>query len=678
MVNTSLKSNQLVDAIDELSQFLLQWQEPQPAFEFEVGWSSSYDQLLLENFDCGTSSSDEIIDRSLNTGRVILSGRAGSAKTTIIYRLAKKLLKEPNVFPVLINLKRWGAPDYEAWATAPEDNSFRLNVLLRKAHPSTNLAVLEGVDQRILRVLLIDGLNEIRSDVAAQIIRVIDVYIRRAAQSVAIMTDRVVRRSLDEPKRWQLCAVRPISIEEIRKQLLISSDKVAAFDLLRVEQKQMLGTPLFLDQFLKSEKMIGNVVTTQAELHYYFEKQIGLSESEMRAASEASFAMYNSPNPSRTFLIESFTEVAGEATTEKLKASVLRISSNGLAYFYHHLHHDYLAAHHLSQNKALWTQLGFDALTFKAASFDALAFALEEVGSQGESDSFLRALYDWNVYAPAYALSEAKFGGATGVSEDMEFVIYSMLAEKRWDYILATAQKATDALSVFSPQSRARAFLGISSVEELLRYVSTAPALAEPYEDWRRLFTTPSDQMVGEKEIINITSANSIMGWTLANVLKRTPSTDQRQKMLRSWAKENSSNSSVLWRIVHVIGAFPSIENLNFLLGIFDNTRIAWPRYGAVRSIIELAGKSSEPSLRARAFEALMSRVDKLSQTDFLSELQRAIFVRNAPSDWVLNVLPLLNAIAEKQTEEIDRDKWVRAAYQLRKHYSTAGVVQVV
>jgi hypothetical protein len=602
-----------------------------------------------------------------------LSGRAGSAKSTIIHRLAKKLVDISEAFPVLINLRRWTAPDYDAWRSAPEDRSFKLNVLLSKAIPSINLAILDGMDEQILRVLLFDGLNEIRSDVAQEVIECVDDYIRRAAQSVAILTDRVVRRSFKDPERWQLSALKPISEDEIRKHLLEPSDR-DAFESLPAEQRQMLGTPLFLDQFLKSKKRAG-AATSDTEMRFYFEQQIGLNPDEISAASKASFAIYDSATPTRTFPIEEFNKIAGSQVTEKLKASALRVNQDGLAFFYHHLHHDYLAARHLANVPELWTQHGFDALTFKAASFDALAFALEEVALTGNADQFLQQLYDWNVYAPAYALSEAKYSGNVVASSAMETVICSMLAEKRWDFILATAQRATDALSVFPQYSKARDVLNLASMADLLEYVAAVPLDEPKYQEWKRVFVTPPEASVPDKDIMEITSPNSILGWTLANVLRRTRTTEQMQRKLRALAKETTTNSSVQWRIVHVAGAFATEDNLRFLLTVLDNKQASWARYVALRSIIELAGRSSDVGLRAKAIRSLVSRVEDLGRADFVNEIQRAVFIRVAPSDWADSVLPLLAKIAGRQLQEQDLNNWLRVTQEFKKKYSPAMAI---
>lgn len=669
MADALIRIDQLASLLSQVTRLLTEWKEPAPPFRFEIGWSSNYDNLLLEHFDLGVTSSEDILAKALQTGRVLMVGRAGAAKTTVVYRLVKELLRDPRVLPVILNLKSWKAPYYKDWSETQEDFTFRLSFLLeRVSTPQINLAVLDSIDPTVLRVLIVDGLNEITPGVAQEIITVIDEYVRRATQSVAIITDRVVRRSFGDAERWQLCALKPLTDAEIHDQLRGDLTKLSAFEASPADQRQLFRTPLFLDMYLHSDRAGGGLLTTEAEMRYYFERQIGLTEAEIINAGRAAFEIYKS-NRARTFPLADLSGRVDPEVTAKLTASSIKTEANGDAYFIHHLHHDYLAACYFASDPSLWTQEGFDALTFKAASFDSLALVLEQLKESERADLFIEALYDWNVYAPAYALAEASYGGPVAVTGDMQSVVYAMLSEKRWDFMLQTAERASDALSLFPGESLARRFLEFASLEDLVAFVAQLEFRSDKYIEWRRIFCLPSGQAVPIEVVKKITASDSIIGWTLANVLKRTSTTADLQSRLREWAKEYAGNSTVLWRIAHVLGAYPSEENFGLLLNLLDKHPVLWPRYGALRSLIEIAGKSPSPRLRLRVFESLAARVKKLP-AELLGELRRALFIRNAPQGWLTAAYPLLNAIYLEQREEEDRKQWMRTFQQLERAYS--------
>src|SRR5207245_9844737 len=137
-------------------------------------------------------------------------------------------------------------------------------------------------------------LNEIHPTVAQEIISVADEYVRRAAQSVVIVTDRLERRSFSDPNRWRLCVLKPLSDEEIRTHLAAQPPKLEAFNRAQPSQQQLFRTPLFLNQLLNSRRPIGTLLTSEAELADFFENRVGLTQSEIAVASKAAFMLYES------------------------------------------------------------------------------------------------------------------------------------------------------------------------------------------------------------------------------------------------------------------------------------------------------------------------------------------------------------------------------------------------
>jgi hypothetical protein len=107
------------------------------------------------------------------------------------------------------------------------------------------------------------------------------------------------------------------------------------------------------------------------------------------------------------------------------------------------------------------------------------------------------------------------------------------------------------------------------------------------------------------------------------------------------------------------LGAFPSENNAETLLSVLRDLDHS-VRYGAVRSLIELASRASD-ELRLRIFRALIE--DRAQLVEFSSvrdEIGRSVLiweVRN-PRGWSDLCLKLM--IAVQPTAQSDRDKWNR------------------
>src|SRR5689334_6454319 len=106
------------------------FRDPKPAFTFSIGWARDYDRLFLSDF-AETTGAEALLRRALLTGRVFLCSRGGGGKTVILRRLARHALQE-KVVPILLDLKKWTAPDYELWSACGETLVPRMNFLLQQ------------------------------------------------------------------------------------------------------------------------------------------------------------------------------------------------------------------------------------------------------------------------------------------------------------------------------------------------------------------------------------------------------------------------------------------------------------------------------------------------------------------------------------------------------------------
>jgi hypothetical protein len=251
----------------------------------------------------------------------------------------------------------------------------------------------------------------------------------------------------------------------------------------------------------------------------------------------------------------------------------------------------------------------------------------------------------------------------------MQTVLSAMVAEKLWDFVLPTRQFAKDALSVFPAASVARRLLELSSLADLISAVRGQTFDGQRFQTWQQIFSLGADEEVPNDLFKEISSDDSIIGWTLANVLKRTQVNETKQERLRSIAERNIQSVPICWRIVHVLGRWPTRQNIAFLLNFLDGHSEFWVRYGSLRSLIELAGRSEDSALLSKVFSALECRAPQLIDKRMAGELRRALFVSDAPRTWPEAATGLIRALYGAEKDEEQRTNWLRVEQQIIKDY---------
>jgi hypothetical protein len=288
------------------------------------------------------------------------------------------------------------------------------------------------------------------------------------------------------------------------------------------------------------------------------------------------------------------------------------------------------------------------------------------------TDRFIRQVYDWNPYGSAYAIAGMGQDGLTRVRSSTVLTLLAMIAERKWDPITATADRARDALSVF-PTGIAGKLLRTEDLREVIELVRSAGFDDEDFRSWAQVFTSSPSQPISEADIVQLSDERSIIAWTFSNVLKRTGVhlSEHQLRAIRGLATH--SNSTVRWRAVHVLGAFPSTHNARLLVEVFDRDSHQWVKYGAIRSLMELAARA-ESRDREWVFERLSQRATALLKDEnqsILNELVRAAFIskRLTPKDWGRHIRQLFAQFHAESEEAEERDRWVRLAYRARGEY---------
>jgi hypothetical protein len=626
------------------------------AFRYRIGWAKDYSSLFLSQWEEVTGVA-EALNRVRQTGRLLLLGKGGSGKTTVANRLKEDAVQS-RIAVTLVNLKHWSPSIQAAWDATGDDILARAELLLGElGDPPQSLSQIDSIEARKPKLIIVDGLNEVRGSIAEQIVSVADRVASSFINLSVILTDRLTRRN-SVRERWQLALVLALedSAVELAFQQTIGLEKWAN---ATAGQRHLLQSPFFLNKTIED----GQLTASSAEaIQSYLLRHAALDDNKLSAASRGAYAMYVQLGSSRTFPFAAFEAGAGKPTTDELLRAGVLVREGEVAHFEHHLFHDYLAARHVASNSDIWNYDSLNAISFGASSFDAVAFVLEQLETV-RADHFVRQVYDWNPYAAAYAISETS--GAQ-ISHEMAFIISAMLAERLDDIFAPTAQRSADALSVLGTEE-AKSFIQFSA-DDRLRSVAEYKSEQPWFVDWQKLYVHPRGSAAHADELALLGSVDSILGWTAANVLRRLSVTEPQLVEIRQMARAATSHAQ-RWRCVHVLGTFPSEENLSLLLDRLDSDENEWVMYGSLRSLMEIAARSI--ALRPSVFRALGERTHLLETRPRLrDEFTRAVFASHieGKDTWLMGVGKIIRELAVRTSDSREFDKWLRLGDDLITH----------
>ncbi|MBA2950354.1 hypothetical protein [Streptomyces himalayensis] len=606
-----------------------------PPFKYPIIVGRDFDDILSGKGQIFTLR--EFIRLAHSKGRVLLQARGGAGKSVTLSKIAKSAASAG------IRVSEVSVLSALAQAGARHESNSALGIADSLMETATSAS---GSSKESL--ILIDGLNEVSSDMAPAVLDAVDELALRDLQLGAIVTDRLVRRDLSG--RWGLATLGPVP-ERVQRKLLGERYDSALHELSSI--------PYYLDRLHSSNLETKSI---RSDFHRGFFLGHSISHDELEVLCEAAFSQYETTS-SRELLVDKFIDDIGKEIWNKLVRDQIIVEDGSAPRFSHHLLHDYLAASYLAKHPELWARKGFDIVTFRAASFDVLAMVLEQCPSQ--ADDLLLKVYDWNLYAAAYLLAEDRMG-ARQVSEDLEVAILSLLAEKRFDRIIATSTQVSDALRVH-PSELAHLLLRAPGVDAITDFVAQRQFL-DFLQAWQRTFIRKRNDPSGPADIDTLQSEDPLLGWTTAAVIRRSRVSDEHLQKIRKLLGL-SHPQPVRWRAAHTLGAFPATEVVDDLVSCFLREKDLWVNYGVVRSLIEVAAAGST-DLRERIFER-MSNVDfvsEINQQEALKrEVERALVIRTPPEDWPEFAGLLIEQLWALSESVEAQDRWRRVARRLRR-----------
>lgn len=597
--------------------------------------SFDYDLLVCRDFDAvlrgdGEHSSPEaLVSQAFDAGRVLIQAKGGSGKTTILDSLASAAAGSGADVSRL---------DALVWADSIEREAANHAVaqrLLGISSPPVSEVELRK-SQRLL--LLVDGLNEIAPYLGARLLDEVDQLAAQFPSLAIILTDRLHRRRITD-KLWILATLSPVSKERIRELL---GDEAAQ------KSDSSLRLPYYLNLALKGDR------GSRSEQHRtYLLEHGGVESIWLGILAAAAYAQYEA-NGDRGVDLPNLSSAVGQTAIDSLVEAGTLVTEPTCR-FAHHLVHDYLAATHAAVHPKLWDPDGFDVLTFKANSMDALAMVLEQ--APDDADLLVQRVYDWNFYGAASLIGEDRESGSH-VSPAMELAVVTMLGERRFDRFASTADRVSDALQVIDSEV-AREMLEAESkaaIVEFVRHNGFRYAGPKWLDDWIKLYTRPASEPSTTADVKVVASSDSVLGWTMSNVLRRSQLNRDVAAGLATLARESES-IAVRWRSVHALGVDPSGDTVVALFRALDHDDSTWVRYGAIRSLVEIALSQSE--LRELVLRGLADRVPALqASSQLMKELERVLQPTSPPSGWEDDTALLVETLWAESSSVEEQDRW--------------------
>ena len=631
--------------------------QPAPSFVFTVSLADTYRDLRAGRFTSQNKQPNSLLPSEARRATV-LHGGGGTGKTRIFHTLARQLLEQGRL-PVLIDLKLWLAKEPTG---EPQENEVA-DILKQCGTPRFQPGLLEELTHGYRDwVVMLDGLNEVPKHAREALIRSFRSILNESERSYLLIADRY--GASDYLESFVHACVDALDENFVRQIFNKRFAPELTFEQLEPSVKDILKIPFFLDLKLRKMTELGMADTKSTMMEEFFLKQLRIGEADIDKIAEATLAICEEYQ-SQTFDASRFSTEVGEELYKLLcEASVL--SRDGTS-FEHHLWRDYLCARYLAKNQNECKEKAFDAATFTSESLEPLTLVVEQLQDAEMADEFLRRVYDWNFYATIDCIREAGESSRVLPSNSIRAAILAAIAEKRFDRVSRTSMRAEARLQEHR-YPLALPFVQADTLDKLIEHVRSLEFEEPWFGRWKHLFARSEEQGIMEEEINLLTEADSIVGWTAANVARRSRlnKADQRQvRTIYSTSTGNPEAGSVRWRAVHVLGAYPSSENVSVLISALEKDDYHWVQYGAARALVEIAASCSQ-KLRGDVLKQLVDAVEQIWYQDvrrgrlISKEIGRTVFIKGARPMWKESVKPFLHRLRDLETDVSERGDWTQ------------------
>jgi hypothetical protein len=621
---------------------------------------------------------------------VLLHAPGGSGKSSF---LAQLLLSAPAVglVPFFIDFSKGEKGGASNTADPKQQLADWFNRTESWGDPAKLLALADDPPEQYKALLVIDGVNQL-SLRWNEVLATAQTLSRGAlAGATVVIADRMTDRG-SAMREFTHAVIPPLPATAYRRAL---SQPLQQLTKDR-SWWTILASPLFLDLLLltvsKTSRGKKPIPSRFKVLNRYFRETCNLGDSEIKLLSDFAFEMYKMHKqtaiPSKDLHL--FYERNGSELREKIESKELvrQLGDDGVE-FKHQILHDWLAALKLassveSEDEILLRAPAFSIVSLDGASIDPIELGLEALQYPAdllqqrdrplETREMLAAVFDWNYWITFQCVASFDRRGESPLPGWVRHAIYAHNLEKQFDPFFHTALFAEQLKSQIPAEisyARATSRTGITSqIEAILRGLDETDTEKEYRDRWLDIYLRSTPFTRADLESL---WEDPFLSWTAANVIRRFDiSREITDELVRLYQVSKKTSDSAprpamfRWRIVHALGKADAVACKQLLAIAFDAFENMDVRYGAIRSLFELAATGREKTDLPKILGEVHSRCAGLFLPKSVSQLRRVrrelrrMCALNEPhvtgrdtliQDWLTVGLPLYIKILQRGAE---------------------------
>lgn len=588
---------------------------------------------------------DSLVELAMSRGRILIQAPPGAGKTMTLLRvkshtLAPEVTKAMRMAYVPLRALAGQLFPYNMEDEGSLNEGEITDLIFSCASPRE--IVPEALRDGSPTLILVDGLDEISDALANRVLMTLGRLSVRLPNVAVIATDRVARRGIDESD-WMLIGLPSAAGGEAHEARRSFSGGVAEQPLLR----EVLSK-------------VGGGRPKVHEVYAAYLDRIGFGLDDLSLITESVSDGFARGKPGRIDL-QNLEERGRSDLIQRLLSSGLIIGGDRFANIADRSIAEYLVARVLARGE--WTPERLSYLANDGRSIDVLTMACEQLPEK-DQDRFVRSVHDWNFYVCIEFLAIGRRNGAV-YSEAMEVALLCMFADRRSDLVRASRDEA-EAILLFYPWELAASIRRATSHSELGEMVKKLNVRNDWFQIWVELFSAPAGRERFDRITSQMTSETGIVGWAAANAAR--VDTDWPSAFRQNIASLLRHKHPVIrWRAAHTLGCQTDRGTAELLLTSFAQDGDEDVKYGALRSLIEVAARSGQ-RIRSAIFRGLASERDLILSSDRLAqEVERDLIVSDPPGDWVSACGELIEALWAGEGTVGGQDRWRAARDRLRR-----------
>lgn len=621
---------------------------PETDYQYKARTADNYSQLRAKQFNLNDVDIMALLPNEVHRVVAIHAG-GGCGKSTVARRLFCASVSDDRL-AVLLDLRLFSGGDSTADPEGGEGAEVG-RIIKATSIPSCTAEEIEQIASQVQLTLIIDGTNEAPKNT----LTALDAFARRILERFRCLVAWTGRMSeFVKMPLGTLYATLDHVPEDIAKQCFDGQFSVGKFATLTPRVRAIMLRPFFLNLAVRTGREFSGNRLWSGVFAEFFREHVTLTESEVNLLALATLSNISSDGKLNT---NALMDQLNELVKEKLKVAQVRVFEAGD--FGHHLWRDYLIARAISLDPTTWTDETFDAATTFGTSTESLAMAVEQITSPDDKVHFVKTVYDWNYVSAleCIARSEPEDEPEARVPDDLRQAILAIVAEKRFDPVPRTADRTQRVLSQYQ---FAKDYLDFADREAMSVRASQIVGDASWLQRWRALYTKAANETITQPEVESVGSDDSLVGWTAANLARRGQLSDELQGMIRQMYQNHNAASgrrSIRWRVVHVLGKWPGRDNIELLARALKSDQHHWVSYGAARSLVEIAARSSGTD-RSSAIQALLEFISDdsigalFARDIILEEIVEVCFLEDARPDWTDDAKTLMKAACDAASLE--------------------------